>query len=50
MKIAGEMNMTIMKIEEIILKASVNNQTINVTNISGVLEDLQYLIQSDMEN
>ena len=49
-KIAGETNMTIMKIEETILKASVNNWTINMTNISGVLEDLWYLIQSDMEN
>ena len=50
MKIVGETNITIMEMEEIILKASVNNWIINVTNISGVLEDLQYSIQSDIEN
>ena len=49
-KIVAETNMIIMEIEDSILKASINNQLINVTNIAGVLEDLQYLIQSDMEN
>ena len=43
-KIAGEANTTITEIEDIILKVSINNQTINATNILGVLEDLQYLI------
>ena len=36
--------------EDTILKASINNQVINITNITGVSEDLRYLIQSDMEN
>ena len=50
MKIVGETNTTIMEMKETILKASVNNWTMNVTNILGILEDLQYLIQSNMEN
>ena len=44
MKIAAETNMTIMEIEDAILKTSINNQLINTTNIAGVLEDLWYLI------
>ena len=50
LKTAAETNMTITEVEDFILKASINNQVINVTNIAGVLEDLQYLIQSNMEN
>ena len=50
MKIAAETNTMIMEIEDMILKASVNNWVINTTNITGISEDLQYLIQSDMEN
>ena len=50
MKIAAETNTTITEMEDTILKASTNNQMINVMNIIGVSEDLQYLIQSDMEN
>ena len=50
MKIAAETNTTIIEMEDTILKASTNNQIINTTNITGVSEDLQYLIQSDMEN
>ena len=50
MKIAEETNMTITEMEEIILQASINNQTMNATNILGILEDLQYLIQSNMED
>ena len=50
MKIAAEANMTITEMKETILKASINNQVINTTNITGVSEDLRYLIQSDMEN
>jgi len=50
MKIAAEMNTTIMEMEDTILKASVNNRVINTMNITGISEDLQYLIQSDMEN
>ena len=47
---AEETNMTVTEIEGTILKASINNQTMNTTNILGILEDLQYLIQINMEN
>ena len=50
MKITEKMNTTITEIEGTILKASINNQTTNATNILGVSEDLWYLIQSNMEN
>jgi len=50
MKIAEETNTTIMEIEEIILKASINNRIMNATNILRISEDLQYLIQSNMED
>ena len=50
MKIARETNTTIIEMESNILKASINNQTINATNITGVLEDLQYLIQSNIKD
>ena len=50
MKIAAETNTIIMEMEDTILKASTNNWVINAMNITGVSEDLQYLIQSDMEN
>ena len=49
-KIAEETNMTVMEIEGTILTASINNQTTNATNITQIAEDLQYLIQSDMNN
>ncbi len=50
MKIAEETNMTITKIEGTILKVSINNRTTNAMNILGISEDLQYLIQSNMED
>ena len=50
MKIVAETNTTITEMEDSILKASINNQVINTTNIAEVSEDLQYLIQSDMGN
>ena len=50
MKIVVEMNTTIMEIKDTILKASINNQTLNATNITGISEDLRYLIQSEMED
>jgi len=43
-------NTMITEIEQTILQASINNQTINTTNILGISEDLQYLIQSNMED
>ena len=50
MKIAAETNTTITEMEDTILKASTNNRVINATNITGVSEDLQYLIQSNIED
>ena len=50
MKIAEETNMTVMEMEGAILKASINNRMMNATNILGISEDLQYLIQSNMED
>jgi len=47
-KIAEDANTTIMEIEGLILIASVNNRTMNATNISQISEDLQYMVQSDM--
>jgi len=40
MKIVEETNMTITEMEGTILKASINNQTTNIMNILGILEDL----------
>ena len=42
--------MMITEIEKTILKTSINNWTMNATNILGISEDLQYLIQSNMED
>jgi len=49
-KIAEVVNMIITEMEGSILMASINNRTINAMNILGILEDLQYLIQSDIED
>ena len=49
-KIAAEANMMTTEMEDSILKASINNWVINTTNITGVSKDLQYLIESNMEN
>ena len=49
-KRVAETNMMITEMEDSILKASINNQVINAMNITGVSEDLQYLIQSNIEN
>ena len=50
MKITAEANITITEMEDVILKASINNRVINTTNIAEVSEDLRYLIQRNMEN
>ena len=50
MKIVAETNTTITEIEDLILKTSINNWVINAMNITGMLEDLWYLIQNNMEN
>jgi len=44
MKIAGEINTTIIEMEDTILKASINYRTTNAMNILGISEDLRYLI------
>ena len=49
-KIAEETSMTVTEMEGIILTASINNQTMNATNIMQIVEDLRYLIQSNMDN
>ena len=49
-KIAEETSTTVAEMEGTILSASINNRTTNTTNITQISEDLQYLIQSDMDN
>ena len=44
MKMVVEANITVMEIEGIILAASINNWMSNATNITGILEDLWYMI------
>jgi len=48
-KIAEETSTTVMEMEGTILMASVNNWTMNATNITQIAEDLQYLVQSNMD-
>ena len=49
-KITEVANTTITEMKGSILTASINNRTINVTNILEILENLWYLIQSDIED
>ena len=49
-KIAEETSTTVTEIEGMILAASINNRTMNTTNITQITEDLRYLIQSDMND
>ena len=49
-KIAEETSTTVTEMERTILSASINNRTMNTTNITQITEDLRYLIQSDMDN
>ena len=48
-KIAEETNTTMIEMEGMILTASINNQTLNATNITQILEDLWYLVQNNMD-
>ena len=48
-KIAEETSTTVTEIEGTILMASINNQTMNATNITQIAEDLRYLVQSDID-
>ena len=43
-KIAEEMSTTVMEMEGTILMASINNWTMNTTNIMQISENLRYLI------
>ena len=49
-KIAEETSTTVTEMEGTILMASINNRTMNATNITQIAEDLQYLIQSNMDD
>ena len=48
-KLAEEANTMITEIEGTVLMASINNRVMNVTNITQISEDLQYLVQSNMD-
>ena len=48
-KIAEETNTMIMEMEGMILTASINNRIVNTTNITQILEDLWYIVQSDID-
>ena len=48
-KIAEETSTTVTEMEGTILMASINNRTVNATNITQIAEDLRYLVQSDMD-
>ncbi len=49
-KIAEEISTTVTEIEETILTASINNCIMNAMNITQMVEDLRYLIQSNMDD
>ena len=49
-KLAEEAGTTIAELEGTILTASINNRTMNATDITQMAEDLRYLIQSDMND
>ena len=48
-RMAEKANTTIIEIEESVLIASINNRTMNAINITQISEDLQYLVQSNMD-
>jgi len=48
-KLAEEANTILTEVEGTILMASNNNWILNATNITQILEDLQYLVQSNMD-
>ena len=49
-KLAEEAGTTVVEMEGVILMASINNRTTNAMNITQMVEDLHYLIQSDMDD
>jgi len=48
-KLVEEANMMLTEAEGMILNASINNRTMNDTNITQILKDLWYMVQSDMK-
>jgi len=48
-KLAEEANTAITEVEGSILTASINNRITNATNIAQILEDLRYLVQSNID-
>jgi len=48
-KLVEEANTTITEVEGSVLTAGINNRTTNAMNIAQISEDLQYLVQSDMD-
>ena len=48
-KLIEEANTIITEVEGSVLMASINNQVTNATNIAQILENLRYLVQSDMD-
>ena len=48
-RMAEEANTAITEIEGSVLTASINNRTMNTTNIAQISEDLRYLVQSNMD-
>ena len=48
-KLAEEANTTLMEVEGSVLMASINNRDTNTTNITQISEDLQYIVQSDID-
>jgi len=49
-RLAEETNTILMEIEGTVLIASISNKVINATNIMQISEDLQYLVQSNMDD
>jgi len=49
-KLAEETYTILIEIEGTILMANNNNQVMNATNLTQISEDLQYLVQSDMDD
>jgi len=49
-KLAEEVSTTVVEIKGTILIASIDNRTTNAMNITQMVEDLRYLIQSDMDD
>jgi len=49
-KLAEEAGTTIAELEGTILTASINNRTMNATDITQIAEDIRYLLQSNMDD